>query len=156
MKLSIRLAKSKEELQQVLKIRETVFIKGQNVPLELELDGLNDESKHVIAKYGDKPVGTARMRFHGNRVKVERLAVLESHRGIGIGKRTLKYVINYCRRKGFKEVVLHAQYYAKDFYEKLGFRPRGKIFMEANIEHIEMYLPLGRIQSKSGKQGTIV
>ncbi|MFX0067965.1 MAG: GNAT family N-acetyltransferase [Promethearchaeota archaeon] len=132
--------KGKQELEQVLKIREIVFVKGQNVPVKLELDGLDDEATHVIVKYGEKPVGTVRVRFHGDKAKVERLAVLKRHRGKGIGKRALKYAIDYCRRKGVKEVVLNAQYYAKDFYEKLGFKPRGKRFMEADIEHIEMYL----------------
>lgn len=149
MRLTIRLTRSKRELEQVLRIRETVFIKGQNVPAEMELDGLDDEAKHVIVKYGDKPVGTARIRFRGNEARIERLAVLERYRGMGIGKRTLKYVIDYCRRKRVTEVVLHAQYYAKDFYEKLGFKARGKRFMEAGIEHVEMYLIPSGIQSRS-------
>lgn len=140
MKLTIRLIKNKQELNQVFGIREIVFVKGQNVPVELELNGLDDEAKHVIVKYGDTPIGTARIRFYGDKAKVERLAVLKKHRGKGIGKKTLRFAVDYCKRKGVKEVVLHAQYYAKDFYEKLGFRSRGKKFMEADIEHIEMYL----------------
>jgi len=140
MKLTIRLIKNKQELEQVFRIRKIVFVKGQNVPVELELNSLDDEAKHIIVKYGNKPIGTARVRFFGDRAKVERLAVLKKHRGKGIGRRALKYAIDYCKRKGVKEVILHAQYYAKEFYEKLGFKERGKRFMEANIEHIEMYM----------------
>jgi predicted GNAT family N-acyltransferase len=40
----------------------------------------------------------------------------------------------------YKEVhiVLHAQKYLENFYKKLGYRVKGKPFLEANIEHIEM------------------
>jgi predicted GNAT family N-acyltransferase len=38
--------------------------------------------------------------------------------------------------------MLHAQCNAKGFYEKSGFVPRGDVFMEADIPHIEMVLKL--------------
>ncbi len=52
----------------------------------------------------------------------------------------MDYLINYCRKKEVKEIFLYSQYYIKDFYEKCGFIPRGKTFVDAGIEHIEMYL----------------
>ena len=35
---------------------------------------------------------------------------------------------------------MNAQYYLKNFYKELGFKPVGKPFMEVDIKHIEMYL----------------
>lgn len=146
MKHSIRLTKSKKEFEEVLKIRKIVFVKGQKVPVDIEIDGLDDKSKHVIVKYEDKTIGTARIRFFDNKSKIERLAILKKYRGKGLGerekKKTFQYVINYCKRKKKKinEIVIHAQYYLKNFYLKFGFKARGKKFKEAGIDHIEMYL----------------
>jgi predicted GNAT family N-acyltransferase len=42
------------------------------------------------------------------------------------------------RRRGDKEIVLHAQRTAESFYKGLGFAARGEEFEEAGIPHIEM------------------
>ena len=34
--------------------------------------------------------------------------------------------------------MLHAQTYARELYEQAGYRPRGRVFSEAGIEHIAM------------------
>jgi len=52
----------------------------------------------------------------------------------------MNYLINYCKKRKVKEIYFHAQYHTKDFYKKYGFKTRGKIFIEAGVKHIEMYL----------------
>ena len=42
------------------------------------------------------------------------------------------------RRGGARRIVLHAQTYARELYEQAGYRPRGRVFWEASIEHIAM------------------
>ncbi len=138
--LEVRLIKNKKEMQAVLKVREIVFIKEQKVPRHLDLDGLDKEARHVLVSYKNRPVGCARIRFIGKKAKLERLALLKRYRGMGFGKAITEYLISYCKKKKVKEIILHSQYYLKDFYGKLGFKPRGKTFMEAGIKHIEMYL----------------
>ena len=39
---------------------------------------------------------------------------------------------------GARRIVLHAQTYARELYENAGYRPRGRVFWEAGIEHIAM------------------
>jgi predicted GNAT family N-acyltransferase len=39
--------------------------------------------------------------------------------------------------------VLHAQTYAQELYERAGYVTRGRVFVEAGIEHIAMELQLG-------------
>jgi len=144
--LEIRMIKNRQELNEVLKIREIVFVKGQNCPWECEMDGLDEEAEHIIVKYCGKTIGCARIRFLGNRAKLERVALLKEYRGRGFGKEMMKYLIRHCKRRKVEEIFLHSQLYVKDFYKKFGFKPRGKTFMEAGIEHIEMYMkcPLNR------------
>jgi len=138
--LKIRLAKNKSEYGEILRIRLNVFVKEQKVPSEIEVDEHENTSKHFIAFYRGKPVGCGRLRFIGGKAKLERIAVLKRYRNKGFGTRILKHMVNYAKRKNPKEIYIHAQYYLKDYYKKLGFKPTGKIFYEAGIKHIKMYL----------------
>lgn len=140
--LQVRLVKNKKELEKVFKIRTVVFVDEQKVPSDLELDEFDtlSKAKHVIALYKGKPIGAARIRFIKKKAKLERLALLKKYRGKGFGKAVMDYMVNYCKKKKPKEIILHGQCYAEKFYRKLGFVPRGKTFMDAGIEHIEMYL----------------
>ena len=52
----------------------------------------------------------------------------------------MNYLIKYCKSKNVNEIYFHSQYHAKDFYKKCGFKERGKIFSEARIKHIEMFM----------------
>ena len=138
--LKIRLIKNKKEFDQVLKIREIVFIKGQKVPKQRERDQFDKKAKHVIVIYKGRPVGCARIRFIDKKAKLERIAILSRYQGKRLGKKLMDYLIKYCRKRKAKEIILHSQYYIRNFYRKFGFKQRGKIFMDANIKHIEMRL----------------
>jgi predicted GNAT family N-acyltransferase len=139
--LEIRQVKTNEELNQVFKIRKQVFIKEQNVPFYLEMDGLDSEAEHVIAFLDDMPIGCARIRTN-DCIKLERIAILKEYRKRGFGKQLTEYLINYCKRKKYNEICLHSQTFVSDFYEKLGFKKRGNQFLEAGIEHVEMYMKI--------------
>lgn len=137
--LKIRLIKNSSEYNDIVKIRTIVFVKEQKVPRDIEMDEHENTSKHFIAFYRGKPVGCGRLRFTEGKAKLERIAVLKRYRNKGFGTQILMYIVNYAKRKNSKEIYIHAQYYLKDYYKKLGFRPVGKIFYEAGIKHIKMY-----------------
>mgnify|MGYP006086208041 CR=1 FL=1 len=66
------------------------------------------------------------------------MAVLEAHRGEGIGAAVLGTVIEKARTLGFEQVFLNAQVHALGFYEKAGFTETGEQFAEAGIAHQKM------------------
>ena len=76
------------------------------------------------------------------KAKMERIALLKSYRGKRYGETIMNYLINYSKKRGAKEAVVHSQYHIRKFYKKHGFRERGKTFIDAGIKHIEMYLKL--------------
>ncbi|MFN5025401.1 MAG: GNAT family N-acetyltransferase [Bacteroidota bacterium] len=129
----------RETLAIAHQIRHRVFVLEQNCPPEIEYE-YEDESHHFLAWVGNAPAGTARWRVTSAGIKLERFAVLEEFRSMGIGKLLLKAVVNDCPRQGNK-VYLHAQMTAKGFYEKYGFLAEGDTFWEADIEHVKMLLP---------------
>ena len=136
----IRLIRDDDEYKDILTVRNLVFVKEQNVPKDIEFDGLDKESVHVIAKLDKKTIGCARVRSIDGKLKLERIAVLKEYRSKGFGKRLMQYLILYCEERNAEEIVIHAQYYLKRFYERLGFKPRGEAFLEAGIKHVEMYI----------------
>jgi predicted GNAT family N-acyltransferase len=149
-------------------IRRRVFIEEQHVDAALEFDGLDEDADHflAVAPVGieRRAAGTARLRrleragvsspndserhapgestadrMGGDRVgKVERVAVLESLRGRGIGRELMRALEARAREQGIDRLVLHAQLSALPFYEELGYRAHGEVFDEAGIPHRAM------------------
>jgi len=139
--LKIQIVGNQKEFDDAIFIRKKVFIEEQQVPIDIEIDGLDDKAEHVIAYLDNNPIGCARMRITSF-AKLERIAVMKDHRGKGFGRKITEFLINYCKQKNVDEIRLHAQMYTADFYKKLGFLERGKTFFEADIEHIEMCMKI--------------
>ena len=117
-------------------IRHEVFVGEQNVPDELEIDGLDDEAKHVLAFVDDVPIGTGRILSDGH---IGRVAVLKNFRGLGIGKSIMKELIKWAQDISLKKVWLSSQWHAHSFYLDLDFVCVGEIYKEAGIDHIKMF-----------------
>ncbi len=141
-KITVKIAKTPLDIKKAYGVRELVFMEEQGVSREEEMDEFDGAATHIIAYYDDEVAGCARIRFLGNKSKLERIAVLLRFRKKGIGKKIVDFLVAYSKEKGATEAVMHAQIYANDFYVKCGFKPRGEEFMEANIRHVEMYMEL--------------
>jgi predicted GNAT family N-acyltransferase len=140
MNLRITRISSKRQLKRAFAIRLRVFVKEQGVPREIELDSDDERALHLLAYFGERAVGTARVVVEREAAKIGRMAVLKSRRGKGVGSKLLKRAIKVAQEKGAKRIFLHAQVPVVGFYEKLGFRCTGRVFMEAGIPHRKMVL----------------
>ena len=136
MEIKVRLATTKQELQQVREIRKKVFIVEQNVPEDVEIDQYENSSHHIIALLDDKFIGTARWRKTENGMKLERFAVLKEKRGLGIGKELVRFILKQIKKESV--IYLHAQDHVISFYKKLGFYSVGDHFYEGGISHQKM------------------
>lgn len=121
-------------------VREAVFVEEQGVPAELELDGLDERASQFVAYDPEgRPVGTARLRTPTeDRGKPERIAVRDSHRGEGLGRRLMAAVERAAREQGCDRLVLHAQTTVEAFYRRLGYETTSDVFEEAGMAHVEM------------------
>jgi predicted GNAT family N-acyltransferase len=123
-------------------IRFTVFVREQGVPPEIELDASDADPAHCIhaAAYSEQGqiVATGRLVLDGPIPRIGRMAVLKSWRGNGLGMAVLECLASEAKRRGYKEVYLHAQTHATAFYFKRGFVSHGQEFVEAGIPHLEM------------------
>ena len=125
--------------EDICAIRYEVFIDEQNVPEELEIDGLDGEAKHVLAFVDEVTIGTGRILSDGH---IGRVAVLKKYRGQGSGKLIMKELIKWAQDMNLEKVWLSSQWHAHSFYLDLGFVCVGEIYKEAGIDHIKMYRAL--------------
>jgi len=124
---------------EIINVRTKVFVREQGIDLELDFDGLDEDALHILVFANSKSVGTGRMLDDGH---IGRIAVLKDFRGQGIGAMIVKALIKEAKNKNYKRLYLGSQLYATAFYEKLGFKTCGEVFMDAGLEHIEMEMLL--------------
>jgi predicted GNAT family N-acyltransferase len=134
----VRRVSGEAEMAAALTLRHDVFCVEQGVPEHEELDGRDHEGIHLVAVADGELVGTCRVLMVGTTAQFSRLAVRSSARRRGIATALLDAAEVETREAGGHRLVLHAQTYARELYETAGYRPRGREFWEAGIEHIAM------------------
>jgi len=135
-KVEVNKVSDVESLKLVHAIRYEVFVDGQNCPAELEYAN-EDESIHFLAKVDDIPAGACRWRKTEKGYKLERFAVLNDFRGVGVGLQMVKTVLDDLPEDA-EYIYLNSQLDAVGLYEKFGFVKEGPEFTEAGIRHYKM------------------
>ncbi len=135
--MDIHIANEKEK-NDIFDLRIEVFVNEQKVPREIELDEEDASATHIVAYKDGVCVGCGRIIIEGNNGHLGRFAVKKNMRSLGIGAKVCRFAIDYCIKNNCSRIWLNGQTQAKGFYEKLGFKPVGKTFFEAGIEHIQM------------------
>jgi len=140
--VSVRVAETKAEIDAALALRLRVFAGEQGISAEAEIDGLDAEATHLIALRRSETIGTCRLRFRRGACKLERMAVEEGVRRLGVGRRLIDAAAGIARAEGASEVLLHAQRRAEAFYAACGLEAEGETFLEEGIPHVLMRMPL--------------
>ena len=142
--ITVKEIKNNKDYKKAQEIRHEVFVIGQKVPAELEVDDFEKDAIHYLAFFNNNPVGAARWRITNEGVKLERFAVLGEYRGRGIGSAMVEKILSDIKRDpeaGNLEIYLHAQLDAISLYRKYGFVKYGNMFDEAGLMHYAMRLP---------------
>jgi predicted GNAT family N-acyltransferase len=139
----VRRALSADEMAAAVALRHEVFCVEQGVPEWEELDGRDPEGIHLVAVADGELLGTCRLVHLGRTIQFSRLAVRADARRQGIATALLALADEEARALGARRLVLHAQTYAMRLYENAGYRPRGRVFVEAAIEHVAMEKTVG-------------
>lgn len=135
-----KIVANEEELQDANELRRQVFVIEQGIAEELVFEEIEDSDEiNIVVKNEKTVIGTARVVFPAdNTAKIERMAVLKSFRGRGIGKGIISFLNEELKQRKITHIVLHAQYRVFDFYKTCGFHESGLSFEEAGIRHIKM------------------
>jgi predicted GNAT family N-acyltransferase len=142
----IRLVSSAAERSAAYAVRTDVFVTEQGVPVELELDELDETADHFVAYDDGRPVGAGRLVVEapgfegadpalGPVGHLGRLAVRPETRGSGLGVDLVRAIEERARSRGLAVMALSAQTHALEFYERLGYSAYGPEFDDAGLPH---------------------
>jgi predicted GNAT family N-acyltransferase len=133
--------KSQSYIIQCQAVRRSVFVEGQGVDEKIDFDGKDRTCAHLLLLLDKEAAGTLRIRRTDEGTKLERIAVLEEHRGKQLGKLLMESALALVSDR----VYLHAQTRSKGFYQRIGFIVEDPtVYYEANIPHITMIWPKGQ------------
>lgn len=140
----MRWARSRAEVLGAFAVRERVFCGEQGVAVAEELDGRDEEARHVVALApgGELVIGTLRLLVAGEHAKVGRVAVEREWRRRGIASRMLVLALAGAREHGCTGARLAAQVAATELYRQVGFTVESDTFEEAGIAHVWMGITL--------------
>lgn len=132
---------STEELYEILKIRQEVFIVEQTC-YYLDADGYDDKAVHIWAEKDGKIAAYCRIFDQGIKypeASIGRVLTHPDFRKLGLGKVLVRFAIDAINaRFRCENIKISAQDYLLKFYSEFGFRDTGKKYLEDDIPHTEM------------------
>lgn len=136
--IEVRPTRDEAEVAAALALREEVFCGEQGVSLAEERDGRDEEALHLVVVDDGVVVGTCRLLVEGTTVKLGRMAVSRTRRGLGLARALITEAEARARAVGGERIVLAAQLSAQPFYDRAGYAAFGEVFLDAGIEHVMM------------------
>lgn len=122
---AIKVARSLNDMMQVVAIRSAVFMSDQECPYGEEFDGNDFCATHLIGYVGDEPAACLRARFFASFAKLERLAVRREYRNTRLSFDVVWAGIELSRKKGYTTIYGHAQDRLVKFWSRFGAKPMG-------------------------------
>lgn len=132
------------ELYEICKARYEVFGCEQKIYQENDLDDIDKKAFHLFLQDGDKVAAYARIipkETAHKEVSIGRVLVLKDYRRKGFAVELMNRAVDFAKYDlKAEKVVVSAQYYVKELYEKLGFKIVSEIYNEVEIPHVKMIL----------------
>ena len=134
------------ELYDLLKLRQQIFVVEQNC-IYLDADGVDKDCLHLLGFVNKKIVGYARIipaRLTYKTPSIGRVVVDEKHRGKGYAHKLMNESIKVAVKKKFaKKITISAQLYLKEFYQSIGFKVSGNVYLDCDLPHLKMIKNIG-------------
>jgi len=134
---------SLDDLYAILNLRQKVFVLEQDCPY-IDADYSDQDAFHLLG-YKDNDL-IAYLRAFKPGIKYEgsslgRIVTEINSRGLGVGKKIIKEGVKFLKKEyPDNEIIISAQHRLEDFYIDLGFTSRGEVYLEDDIDHIQMYI----------------
>lgn len=131
------------ELYAILRLRSEVFVVEQNCVF-LDQDNKDQYCHHLMGWQDDLLVAYTRLVPAGisyTEPSIGRVVTSPAARGQGAGRELMHESIKTLHYLwGKSPIKIGAQLYLLKFYESIGFQQTSSIYLEDDIEHIEMLL----------------
>ncbi len=134
-------ALSVQELYEILQLRSEVFVVEQNCVYQ-DMDFKDQKALHMFGTYDGKIIAYARLFKSGDyfdNASIGRVIINAKYRDKKWGNNLMETAITAITDH-FKEtkITISAQFYLIKFYQSHGFIATSEIYLEDDIEHIEM------------------
>ena len=139
-KTTTRVSRTIEDIMKVFSIRAATYMNEQSCPYDEEFDGNDFCAAHILGEINGEPAGCIRIRFFGDFVKIERLAVRPEFRASTLAFRLVRAALDYCRAKGFRKAYGHARHDLVNFWGRFGFHTIAghPTFEFSDVTYVEM------------------
>jgi len=141
-KIEVRPVRSFDDMAMIFAVRSATYISEQFCLYSEEFDGNDFCATHLIGFIDGDPAGCIRLRYFGDFVKVERLAVRREYRRSRLAFKLVREALALARQKGFHRFYGHSRIDLVPFWRMFGFRAmtdRG-VFKFADVEYREIEL----------------
>ena len=129
------------ELYEILQLRSEVFVVEQNCVYQ-DIDNKDQKALHLIGAINGKIIAYSRLFSAGDYfdlASVGRVVIAADYRDKKWGHLLVQEAILAIKTHfGFTKIKISAQLYLKKFYETNGFVATSEVYLEDNIEHLEM------------------
>jgi ElaA protein len=131
------------ELYAIIRLRNEVFVVEQNCVFQ-DADNKDQGSWHLMGLKDNELIAYTRLLPAGlayPEASIGRVINSIQVRRTGVGKELMQRSIQELYQLWGKQPIrIGAQLYLKKFYESFGFQQTSEIYLEDDIEHIEMLL----------------
>jgi predicted GNAT family N-acyltransferase len=140
--ITTKIARTFEDMCQVISVRSATYIAEQYCHYSEEFDGNDFCATHLVGYINGDPAGCIRLRFFASFAKIERLAVRADYRNSRLAFMLARQAITHCQRKGYTKLYGHARLDLIPFWKIFGFNRRADRpeFSFANIKYAELEL----------------
>jgi hypothetical protein len=140
--IRIQVVTSAEQFMHAMSIRAICFMEEAGLTADQAIDGNDYHATHILVYAKQEPIGAARVRWFRDFAKIERTAFRRAYRNPRILKRSAEFIFDHVARKGYHQLVTHAEpKYARVWEMLLGFeRVEGRppVVTEGHDPYIEL------------------
>ena len=140
MSIIIKQVETDSEFKQYFNLRWRILREPWDQPEGSEVDELEDNCVHIIAKDDETVVGIERLQFNSEtESQIRYMAVEPEYENNGIGRQIVEVLEQQARLNHRKKIMLDAREPAVGFYEKLGYVTKEKTYLLfGSIQHFKM------------------
>ncbi len=134
-----------DELYAILRIRCEVFVVEQNCVYQ-DLDNEDQNAQHLFSMDDNECLAYCRLFApnlkYPNSSSIGRVVVAANKRRNSLGQKMMEKAIFILKEQYPQSpITISAQKYSDEFYQNLGFLPKGESYMEDGIPHQKMVKP---------------
>ena len=127
--------------RRALDLRYELFFKVHDLPFDILIDEIENESEHVVAFNESHLLAYGRLhKQEEGKFQISQMVVSPNNQGQGVGSKILVNIMQRAKDQGANVIILNARTTAIWFYKRHGFKSSGSIYSSetTGVAHVKM------------------